>query len=273
MGWDTIRKAQAERASATMPDPDALRARFTWADARASLDGLPDGGLNIAHEALDRHVAAGHGGQVAIRWLGRNGARRDLTYADLAGLAARFASALSARGLKRGDRVYALMGRTPELYAAALGALKAGMTFTPLFAAFGPEPIRARMEIGSAAALVTTGALSPEGRESARIAGLAAHRAVTGDEAPEGCVALAPALAEADPALRDSATRPRPGSDPLHLGHDGPPQRRGSCPRGRRLPCCDGALRARSAAGRHLLVHGRSRLGDRHVLRDHRASG
>jgi acetyl-CoA synthetase len=36
----------------------------------------------------------------------------------------------------------------PELYAAALGTLKAGLVFTPLFSAFGPEPIRTRMEIG-----------------------------------------------------------------------------------------------------------------------------
>ena len=51
------------------------------------------------------------------------------------------------------------MGRVPELYAApppALGTLKAGLVFTPLFSAFGPEPIRTRMEIGSANVLVTT---------------------------------------------------------------------------------------------------------------------
>ena len=63
MASKIIRKTAAERASATMPDPDAMRATFTWSDARAMLDGLPDGGLNIAHEAVDRHVAAGHGAQ------------------------------------------------------------------------------------------------------------------------------------------------------------------------------------------------------------------
>ncbi len=65
---------------------------------------------------------------------------------------------LFAHGLTRGDRIFALLGRVPELYVAALGTLKAGMTFTPLFAAFGPEPIRARMEIGEATALATTAA-------------------------------------------------------------------------------------------------------------------
>ncbi|MFW5881427.1 MAG: hypothetical protein ACOCTP_02795, partial [Roseicyclus sp.] len=53
-----------------------------WAGARRLIDGWK-GGINIAHEALDRHVATGHGEALAIRWLGKSGARRDLSYADL----------------------------------------------------------------------------------------------------------------------------------------------------------------------------------------------
>ncbi len=209
MGWDTIRKDEAARAAAAMPDPEATRAGFRWADARAALDGLPGGGLNIAHEAVDRHVAAGHGAQVAIRWLGKDGARRDVTYAALAEQAARAASALTAQGLSRGERVYALMGRTPELYAVALGALKAGMTFTPLFAAFGPEPIRARMEIGGAAALVTTEALWRRKVSGWRGApGTPRVVFTAGDAAPEGCVALGQAMAAANPAFPTAPTRP-----------------------------------------------------------------
>jgi acetyl-CoA synthetase len=146
-------------AGETISKPPGIAARsepFTWEAARAVLDGLPGGGLNIAHEAIDQHVAAGQGAQVAIRSLGRDGARRELTYGALAADAARFANVLTGHGLARGDRIFALLGRVPELYAAALGTLKADMTFTPLFAAFGPEPIRARMEIGEAVALVTT---------------------------------------------------------------------------------------------------------------------
>ena len=44
----------------------------------------------------------------------------------------------------------------PELYIAALGTLKNGSVFSPLFSAFGPEPIKARMTIGDAKALITT---------------------------------------------------------------------------------------------------------------------
>jgi acetyl-CoA synthetase len=55
--------------------------------------------------------------------------------------------------------VYALAGRIPELYYAALGTLKHRSIFCPLFSAFGPEPIRARLAIGQAKVLVTTESL------------------------------------------------------------------------------------------------------------------
>ena len=126
-----------------------------WSEARALIDGL-DGGINIAHEALDRHVAAGHGAQIALRWRGKSGVRRDLSYQDLAELSARFANVLAAHGLKRGESVFSLIGRVPELYACALGTMKAGLVFSPLFSAFGPEPIKTRMEIAAARVLITT---------------------------------------------------------------------------------------------------------------------
>ena len=107
MAFATIHKSKAERARAAMPDTDAARTGFSWDAARAQLDGLPGGGLNIAHEAVDRHVTAGHGEQIALIWLGRDGARRVLTYAGLARDAARFANVLMAQGLRRDDRVFA----------------------------------------------------------------------------------------------------------------------------------------------------------------------
>ncbi|MDP4033984.1 MAG: acetate--CoA ligase [Pseudorhodobacter sp.] len=209
MAIETIRKTEAERACAAMPDTDAARSGFTWEAARARLAGLPGGGINIAHEALDRHVADGHGDQVALRWLGREGARRDITYADLARDAARFANVLAAQGLGRGDRLFALTGRVPELYAAALGALKAGLVFTPLFAAFGPEPIRARMEIGDASALITTEAIYRRKIADWRHA-LPSLRLVLilGDSAPDGCIALGPAMAAASDRFATAPTGP-----------------------------------------------------------------
>ncbi len=123
------------------------------------LEGLPGGGLNIAHEAVDRHVLAGRGGKLALRWLGRDGQVRDFSYANLLSETNRFANVLAQRGVRKGDRVFSFLGRCPELYIAALGTLKTGGVFSPLFSAFGPEPIKARMAIGNAKVLVTSEAL------------------------------------------------------------------------------------------------------------------
>ena len=94
--------------------------------ARAALAGLPGGGLNIAHEAVDRHVAGPLADRVAIRWLGAQGARRDFSFRDLSAYSSRFANVFRGLGVAKGDTVFVLCGRIPELYAAVLGGLKCG---------------------------------------------------------------------------------------------------------------------------------------------------
>ena len=159
MADNLIVKDAALARVANLSDYDATRATFSWDSARAQIDGLSGGRLNIAHEAIDRHVATGHGDQIALRWIAKSGDRTDLTYADLQKQSNRFANVLISSGVGRGDKVYALLGRVPELYVAALGTLKAGAVFCPLFSAFGPEPIQSRMEIGGANAVITSGRL------------------------------------------------------------------------------------------------------------------
>jgi acetyl-CoA synthetase len=130
---------------------------FSWEAARRKLDGLPGGkGLNIAHEAVDRHAAGLLRDHVALRWLSKGGERRDITYGDLREQSNRFANVLRELGIGKGDRVFSLAGRIPELYVAALGTLKNGSVFCPLFSAFGPEPIRQRIARGDGKVLVTT---------------------------------------------------------------------------------------------------------------------
>jgi acetyl-CoA synthetase len=161
MRWPAIAKSRGSwTVVPNLVDYDRVRAEFSWTMARSDLDGLPDGrGLNIAHEAVDRHAAGARRGRVALRWLSKDGARRDFTYADLRDETSRFANVLAALGVGKGDVVAVLAGRIPELYIAVLGALKNGSTVTPLFSAFGPEPIQARVNIARAKVLVTTDAL------------------------------------------------------------------------------------------------------------------
>jgi len=128
---------------------------FTWEEAREWLDGMPDGCLNIAHEAVDRHASAGLADQVALRFLDRTLPTQELTYAELRDLTDAFAIALRTLGVRPGERVCTLLDRSPALYVTALGALKNGSVYCPLFPAFGPEPVRERLELGSVRVLVT----------------------------------------------------------------------------------------------------------------------
>jgi acetyl-CoA synthetase len=158
MTWAKITKTPAEfRVIPNLLNYEKARAEFSWAAARRALEGLPGGkGLNIAHEAVDRHAAGARSNHLAIRWLGKRGEVRDFTYAELGRLTNRFANVLRSLGLARGERVFMLAGRIPELYISALGTLKNGNVFCPLFSAFGPQPIHQRLTIGDGRLLVTT---------------------------------------------------------------------------------------------------------------------
>ncbi|HEY5596697.1 MAG TPA: acetate--CoA ligase [Candidatus Bipolaricaulota bacterium] len=130
---------------------------FSWEEVGCELEGLPKGaGLNIAHEAVDRHANGLRRNHVALRWLGKGGDVRDFTYGVLKAETNRFANVLRALGVDKGERVFALAGRIPALYIAALGTLKNASVFCPLFSAFGPEPIFQRLQRGDAKVLVTT---------------------------------------------------------------------------------------------------------------------
>ncbi len=156
-GYQAILKSGSDRAGANIKDYADARRTFTWDEAKSWVTGLPGGkGLNIAYEAVDRHATGERAGRVAIRWLGKHGGSKDITYSELSRLTNRFAGALGALGVQKGDRVCVLLGRVPELYVAALGTLKHRAVFCPMFSAFGPEPIRTRLEISEAAALVTS---------------------------------------------------------------------------------------------------------------------
>jgi acetyl-CoA synthetase len=159
--WTTIVKSRRDGEPVpTLDDYESTRAHFAWEQAGRELDGLPGNhGLNIAHEAVVRHANGARAARVAIRWLGKNGSVEEYTYSRLNELTNRFANVLQQLGVGKGDRVFVLAGRIPELYIAALGILKNRGAFCPLFSAFGPEPIRARLSLGQAKVLVTTTSL------------------------------------------------------------------------------------------------------------------
>ena len=105
MSWETIRKDSTPRIPPNLDDYDKACAGFSWSAVRDRLDGLPgERGLNIAHEAVDRHVAHGRGAAVALRCVARDDSVTSVTYAELARSTTRFANVLRTLGTGRGER-------------------------------------------------------------------------------------------------------------------------------------------------------------------------
>ena len=129
---------------------------FDWQEMRSRLNGLPGGGLNLAHEAIDRHVDLGNGSKVAMYWEGSNGEEETYTFNDMKEQSNKFANVLSKLGIKKGDRAFIFMGRVPELYVAFFGILKVGAIAGPLFSAFGPDPVKDRLLDSGAKVLLIT---------------------------------------------------------------------------------------------------------------------
>ncbi len=152
-----MRPAVIHKDLAALPAPP--NPALGWDEARRLLDGLPGGGLNIAWEAVARHARGPLADRVAIRWHPAAGDVRPITYRELDESSSRFANLLRGLGVGRGDVVFVLCGRVPELYFAVLGALRLGAAVSPLFSAFGPEPIATRINMGRGKVLVTTEAL------------------------------------------------------------------------------------------------------------------
>ncbi|TAN55560.1 MAG: acetate--CoA ligase, partial [Magnetospirillum sp.] len=203
---------------------------FPWQETLAELSAPDGGGLNIAAACSDRHVAAGRGDTVAVRWLGRRQERRDITYHQLSDLSGRAAAVLADLGLTPGDTVAVLLDRVPELYAAALGIWKAGGVYCPLFAAFGPGPIKARLEVGRARVLIASDELYARKLASGR-AGLPhlEHVLLVGEDGGparryDGCSDFRALLAATPPVVPVATTPDSPAFLHFTSGTTGTPK-------------------------------------------------
>jgi acetyl-CoA synthetase len=115
-----------------------------------------DGFLNISHLALDKQAEGAFSNSPAIRYLMPSWSPDnslgvvEITYRELAEETHKFAKVLRKLGVTKGDVVFSLSPRVPELYSVALGTLRNGCIYAPLFSAFGPGPIQSRMNKGAA---------------------------------------------------------------------------------------------------------------------------
>ncbi|MCX6433102.1 MAG: acetate--CoA ligase [Actinobacteria bacterium] len=114
-----------------------------------------DGKLNVAYNCVDRHVEDGYGDQVAIRFEGEPGDRRDITYAELMVDVSKAANALTELGVQTGDRVAIYLPMIPEAIVAMLACARIGAPHSVIFAGFSAEALRSRIDDAQAKLVIT----------------------------------------------------------------------------------------------------------------------
>jgi acetyl-CoA synthetase len=113
------------------------------------------GKLNASYNCLDRHVANGHGDQVAYHWEGEPGDTRTITYAQLLEDVSKLANALKELGVQKGDRVNIYLGMVPELPMALLACSRIGAPHSVVFGGFSSDSLRDRINDAEAKVLIT----------------------------------------------------------------------------------------------------------------------
>ncbi|WP_409523816.1 acetate--CoA ligase [Nitrincola sp. MINF-07-Sa-05] len=127
-----------------------------------SIKWFEDGTLNASANCLDRHLAT-RGDQVAIIWEGDSPDEdQKITYRQLHESVCRFANALKAQGINRGDVVTIYMPMIPEAAVAMLACTRIGAIHSVVFGGFSPEALASRVE-GAQSKLVVTSNYSLRG--------------------------------------------------------------------------------------------------------------
>ena len=143
---------QANRLSWETPFDDVL----DWSEAPFA-KWFVGGKLNVAYNCVDRHVEAGNGDRVAIRWEGEPvGDSRTLTYSELQAEVCKAANTLTELGLVAGDRVAIYMPMVPEAIVAMLACARLGIMHSVVFAGYSASALKARIEDAEAKLVITT---------------------------------------------------------------------------------------------------------------------
>lgn len=114
-----------------------------------------DGQLNVSYNCLDRNVEKGLGDKVAIIFEADNGEVTRVTYKDLLGRVCKFANALRASGVSKGDRVVIYLPMSIEGVVAMQACARIGATHSIVFGGFSAQALRDRINDAGAVALIT----------------------------------------------------------------------------------------------------------------------
>lgn len=146
----------AETGKHNLENVDALRRTFDWKQAESLFSWHQTGRLNAAYEAIDRHVSEGRGDKPALLYSDTY-RQETFSFSEMKALSDKAAAILRHEAhVRKGDRVFIFMPRTPELYILFLATLKAGGIVGPLFEAFMEGAVRDRLEDSGAKVLCTT---------------------------------------------------------------------------------------------------------------------
>lgn len=152
-----------ERIPAVAPNPnlknyEQATVDFNWEEIERHFSWHETGKVNMAYEAIDRHVESGKGANIAL-YYSDNTRDESYTFEQMSKQSNRFANVLRKFDISKGERVFIFMPRTPELYFSVLGALKVGAVVGPLFEAFMETAVKDRLQDSEATAIITTPAL------------------------------------------------------------------------------------------------------------------
>src|SRR6185436_9992642 len=159
---------------------------------------------NIAHNALDYHVARGWGGHTALIYLNERGERRVFSYAMLLHEVERVAAALRGMGIRPGDRITVYMPTCPEAIVLMLAIVRVGAIHSVVFAGFGAGALADRIK-ASGSRLVFTADLTFRKGKDVPLKGLVDAAIDIGCDTVEHVVVLARGAAGAAPHERDLA--------------------------------------------------------------------
>jgi acetyl-CoA synthetase len=114
-----------------------------------------DGATNASVACLDRHLETWRKNKAAIIWEGEPGEVRTLTYAQLHREVCRLANALTALGVKKGDRVAIYLPMIPEAAVAMLACARIGAPHNVVFGGFSAEALRERINDAKCKLVIT----------------------------------------------------------------------------------------------------------------------
>ena len=129
---------------------------FEWSQAEEYFSWSNTGLINMAYEAIDRHANSEKRNKIALYYSDKQ-RNEKYTYQDMKDNSNKSGNVLKNQsGVKKGDRVFIFMPRSPEFYFILLGAIKLGAIVGPLFEAFMMEAVRDRLLDSEAKVLITT---------------------------------------------------------------------------------------------------------------------